>query len=237
MSQGLLGNLRSGLVRGFLIVLPLLLTIWVLKILVGIVDTNVSPWIQRGLAVVLTPEIQPEFTRFGAPLLGLIATLTTLYLIGVFAGSFIGRRVVRTIEDGLLLRIPLVKAIYGPARQLLDALARSGKGVFSKVVLVEYPRSGIWTVGLVAGEQPHRLGPVLGTPTRGAVPVFFATTPNPTSGWLAFVPIEQILVLDMSVEDGVKLIVSGGIVCPKDLAALIQPWEERSRESAEIVAH
>jgi uncharacterized membrane protein len=124
--------------------------------------------------------------------------------------------------ESWILRVPFVRSIYGGARQLLDAFNATKSGGFSRVVMVEYPRRGIWTVGFVTNERPG----------SGADPsevfVFLPTTPNPTSGWLALVPIEQIIDLDLTVEEGIKLIVSGGIVLPpgivgRDLAGPARP--------------
>jgi uncharacterized membrane protein len=115
-----------------------------------------------------------------------------------------------------VLRIPVVKGIYGAARQLLDAFTFGEKKTFSKVVLVEYPRKGLWTIGFVTTEKEHRLGNLPGP----AVPVFLPTTPNPTSGWLLFVPLDDLIVLDLPMEEAVKLVVSGGIVGPDDIGPL-----------------
>jgi uncharacterized membrane protein len=110
--------------------------------------------------------------------------------------------------ESWILRIPLVRSIYGGARQLLDAFNATKSGGFSRVVLVEYPRKGLYTVGFVTNERPGTGG------TVKEVFVFLPTTPNPTSGWLALVPMDQVIDLDVSVEEGVKLVVSGGIVVP-----------------------
>jgi uncharacterized membrane protein len=116
--------------------------------------------------------------------------------------------------------VPLVKGIYGGARQLLDALGSGGKGAFSRVVLVAYPRPGVFTLGFVTNESRARVP--IGEVSVETLMVFFPTTPNPTSGWLALVPVEDVLEVDLSIEEGVKLIVSGGIVTPDALSSRIR---------------
>ncbi|MDX1390385.1 MAG: DUF502 domain-containing protein, partial [Acidobacteriota bacterium] len=154
-------------------------------------------------------------------IVGLVVTVAVIYGIGVLGGNLIGRRIVSAFER-LVLRIPLVKGIYGAARQLLDAFTATGTQTFSKVVLLEYPRPGLWVVGFVTREQVH--GADDAAPLGGVVPVFLPTTPNPTSGWMVLISRKDLLVLDMSIEEAVKLIVSGGIVGPDDLATRIRQW-------------
>ena len=221
MSVGLLAHVRSRLIRGTVLVLPALITIWLLRLLFRIIDTNVTPYVRSLLEALGIPGLERWFARLGVPIIGLLLTAAFVYLIGLLAGNFLGRRFGTAIES-YILRVPLVKGIYGGARQLLDAFTPGGRQTFSTVVAVEYPRPGVWTVGFVTSRVIHRL------PTQGrlaeCLPVFFPTTPNPTSGWLALVPSEDVRVLDISVEDGVKLIVSGGIVSPPDVGGASHPW-------------
>jgi len=114
--------------------------------------------------------------------------------------------------DRLMMRLPLIKGIYGASRQLLDALNRKTSS-FQRVVAVEYPRSGVYTVGFVTREKTKILTPA-GRPMSGYTLVFLPTTPNPTSGWLVAARDEEVIPLELSVEDGVTLIVCGGLVVP-----------------------
>ena len=222
--KGALLHIRSKLVRGLLLVLPLVVTVWMLGILFDIINANVTPWVRRLLLRLSIPELEGLPARLGIPILSLALTVTFIYFLGLLAGNLAWRRVGQSFE-GVILRIPLVKGIYGSARQLLDAFSLSGKRAFSKVVMLEYPRRGVWTVGFVTTEAQHRLaGP--GDPSRGtSVPVFLPTTPNPTSGWMVLVPTQELRVLDMTVEEGIKLVVSGGIVGPDDLGSRVRPWK------------
>lgn len=214
-----MGHVRGHLLRGLLLALPMVITIWLLRILFGLLTESVTPWVLAVLRGMGVHAIEGWHARAAVPVIGIVLTLLVIYLIGLIAANFAGRRLLDLIEAGIL-KIPLVKTIYGSSRQLLDAINVGNQGAFSRVVLVEYPRLGVWTLGFVTNENTSTLD------TRnGAVPavlVFFPTTPNPTSGWLAVVPCRDILDLDMTVEEGVKLVVSGGIVSPGRLESRIR---------------
>jgi len=151
--------------------------------------------------------------------IGLVLTVLLIYVIGLVAANLLGQRILSWFEGGVL-KIPFIKSIYGGARQLLDAFGSGGTGTFTRVVLVQYPRAGVYTVGFVTSEVrvvvPGEGGPV------SALTVFLPTTPNPTSGWLAIIPEADIINFDLSIEEGLKLIVSGGIVAPAGLAERIR---------------
>ena len=214
-----LRHVRTHFVRGLLIVLPAIITFWLLRILFSAVSGNVTPWVLRALAAGGVTWMNDWHARFIVPLIGLLLTLLLIYLIGLIAANLVGQRVLSWFEGGVL-KIPFVKSIYGGARQLLDAFGSGGKGTFTRVVLVQYPRAGVWTVGFVTSEACVEMP--LGDGVVSSVMVFFPTTPNPTSGWLAVVPERDLLEIDLSIEEGVKLIVSGGIVTPEALSSRIR---------------
>ena len=217
-------HIRNRLVRGLLVMLPLLITVWLIRILFDLVDGNVTPIVAAVFRALGIEDLDRWQHTIGFPVVGILLTVLLVYLIGLFAGQVAGRRALSLFESGIL-RIPLVKGIYGSARQLLNAFSTTGKRTFSKVVLIEYPRTGLWTVGFVTNESAHMFPPATGGAIE-TVPVFLPTTPNPTSGWLVFVPKDELLVLDMSIESGIKLVVSGGIVSPDDLGRLVHPWSD-----------
>jgi uncharacterized membrane protein len=225
MNDRVFAHVRRQIVRGLFLVLPLLVTIWLLGLLFEVVDKNVTPLVHGVLVWAGIPGLERWFARMGIPIVGLLCTFLTIYLLGLLAGNLAGRRLVRSAES-FILRIPVVKGIYGSARQLLDAFSFGGTRTFSTVVMVEYPRKGLWTLGFVTTENEHRL-------RRGrsnsvsVVPVFLPTTPNPTSGWLLLVPTGDLRVLDMTIEEGMKLIVSGGIVSPANLGSLVRTWKRK----------
>ncbi len=220
MSSRVLGHVRARFVTGILLLLPLLITVWLIRILFGLVNGNVTPWVMMVIRAQGLEDPAWPVTRFIAPLVGLGMTVGFVYLFGLLVGNLAGRRLWELIERAIL-RIPLVKGVYGSARQLLDAFSVGSKGGFSRVVLVEYPRVGIFTVGFVTNDSGSVI-PASGGPIP-VVAVFLPTTPNPTSGWVAFIPRNEVLDLDVSIEDGIKLVVSGAIVTPRDLASRIRP--------------
>jgi uncharacterized membrane protein len=222
MRPYLFGHFRRKLVQGLFLVLPLLITLWLLTILFDLINNNVTPYVKEVLIWSGIPGLERWFARLGIPIIGILLTALFIYLLGLIAGNLAGRRSVRMIES-YILRVPLVRGIYGPARQLLDSFNLTGKRAFSKVVMMEYPRTGLWTVGFVTTDDEHLI-PSGGEGSLSAVPVFLPTTPNPTSGWMILVPTGDLLVLDMTIEQGIKLVVSGGIVSPGDLGSLVSKW-------------
>lgn len=192
---------------------PLIITLWVLTILFNLVHGLSTPLILRVLRMLHVPLVEdPAFATYVAPLIGFSATLVVILLVGFLATNLLGRRFVKSF-DQLMLRIPLIKGIYGGTRQLLDAFSMK-TGTFQRVVAVEYPRPGILTIGFVAREGATLKSPEGRVRLRDHTLVFLPTTPNPTSGWLAAVPDKEVIPLDMTVEEGIKMVVSGGIVVP-----------------------
>ncbi len=224
MRSRLLVHLRTKLVRGLLLVLPFLITVWLLGLLFDIVNGSVTPWVRRIVLRLGIDQLEGLLARLGIPVMSLILTVALIYLVGLLASNLAGRRIGRVFES-VVLRIPLVSWVYGSASQLLDAIGTGAQRTFSKVVILEYPRRGVWTVGFVTTETEHRLSPTGGSPGVSSVPVFLPTTPNPTSGWMVLVPTGELRVLNMTVEEGIKLVVSGGMVGPPDLGALIREWD------------
>ena len=210
--RGPVARLRHAFVTGLFITLPLIITVWLLGLLLHLVESVSTP-LMLGLLRLTFPELaaDPTIVRWVLPVAGVLATAGLVLMVGALASNFVGRRLVAAF-DRLMMRLPVVKGIYGAARQLLDAFGRKTAS-FRRVVAVEYPRPGIWTVGFLTHEAAT-LAREDGPPLAGMSLVFLPTTPNPTSGWLAVVPDAQVTPLDMSIEDGVKLIVSGGLVVP-----------------------
>lgn len=205
LSLFLKSKLKAYLIAGLLVAGPIGLTVVVIQWFVTLMD---------GLLLAVLPErFQPNnLIGFALPGIGLIVTLLLLLLVGALATNFFGRSLVRLFEN-LVSRIPLVKGVYTLFKQVTDTLFVGDRQGFRKVVMIEYPRKGIWTVafmtGLASGELPRQIG-------RRVINVFVPTTPNPTSGFYLLVPEEDATVLQMSVEDAFKLIVSGGMVTPPE---------------------
>ena len=209
-----LAHVRRNLFRGLLLILPLAVTVWIVSLLFGMVNRHATPRLQQ---VLVWAGIEPPeglLGRVSFSLASVIITAVLIYAIGVVGSNFTGRRWVRWFESWIL-RIPIVRHVYGPLRQLLDSFASDRSSNFSRVVLVEYPRKGVWTIGFVTIERRHEM-----PGGKSTVPVFLPTTPNPTSGWLIFVDENDLVTLQLSVEESIKLIVSGGIVGPEDIGRL-----------------
>lgn len=205
-------RLRQLFLTGLAITLPLIITIWLLRILFEMVHRISTPAL-LGLIRLLSPRFaeDPAFATYVAPLIGVVLTALLILLVGALTTNLLGRRIVASF-DRLIMRLPLVRGIYGGARQLLDAF-RSKPSSFQKVVAVEYPRAGVYTIGFVTHERVE-LRSAGGGGLKGGSFVFLPTVPNPTSGWLVLVPDDDLVQLDMSIEDGFKLILTGGLVVP-----------------------
>ena len=189
-------NLRFRILTGILVVVPLGITIWILRFFFRLVDGILQPAVEKALGQTI-------------PGLGFVLTVVLLYVIGLFASWVLGRRLIHWGES-LLKRIPLVKNIYTAAKQVIEAISLPKGQAFKRVVLIEFPRPGMWVVAFVTGEVYNSDGKKL-------IKLFVPTTPNPTSGYLELVPEDQVRGTNMSVEDGIKMLVSGGILSPERL--------------------
>ncbi len=188
-------RLRTYLVAGLLVILPLGVTVLVLLALFRFLDSLLAPLFQYLL-------------QRSVPGLGLVAGILMILLTGAFASNVLGRRVV-TLFDRAIMRIPIVRTVYSAIRQLTDSVFMQNRSAFKRAILVEYPRQGLYSVGFVTGVTAGE-----GTSEDRLLNVFMMHTPNPTTGILCLVPESQAISLDMSVEAALKLVVSGGIVAP-----------------------
>jgi len=197
-----MATLRRYLVAGLLVWVPVGVTLLIVGFLVDLMDQTL---------LLLPVSLQPEkLLGFRIPGLGLVLTAVVVFVTGVIVTNLFGMRIVN-IGERLLQRIPLVRSIYASVKQVTQSLFSSGKS-FRKVVLVEYPRKGMWSLafqtGAGAGEISRKTG-------KNIANVFIPTTPNPTSGFFLMVPHEDVIELDMSVDDGLKMLLSVGVVIPE----------------------
>lgn len=207
---GFLTGLRKTFVRGILLILPLAITYLIMRWLFSLVTGFTSPMVEGLLARLPFPAGGMGLVGFFAPLIGVLISVGVVLLVGLVGGNFLGKRILFQFE-ALMLRIPLVRWFYGSARQMIEAFRASGGGAFKEVVLVEYPRRGIWVVGFVTAAAD---GEVPGAEGRDCVFVYLPTTPNPTSGYTVVIPRSDLSPINMTVDEGLKLIVSGGFVAP-----------------------
>lgn len=207
-------RLKNYFISGILVSTPILLTIYLVLWLVNAVDNIVRP---------LVPEsITLEYGYF--PGYGLISTVIAVTLFGAFVRGFLGRYLVR-MGEAIVDRMPIVRSIYTTIKQVAQALLDKESSSFRQVGLIEYPREGIWTICFITGTT---LGEVQDKTNHEIVNVFIPTTPNPTSGFLLFVPKKDIKILDMTVDQGIKMAVSAGVITPKQHQSAT---ETRNRKS------
>ncbi|MEE9141488.1 MAG: DUF502 domain-containing protein [Gammaproteobacteria bacterium] len=195
-------RLRRYLVAGVLIWVPLAVTFFVLRFLVNLADQTLK---------LIPLQFRPEtLLGFNIPGLGIILTLIVLLLTGLLFTNLLGRKVLHFWES-VLARIPLIRSVYSSAKQVVETVFSGSGQSFKKVLLVQYPREGLWSIGFQTSTGP---GEVQHRTSRDVLCAFIPTTPNPTSGFLIMVPVEDVIVLDMSVEEAMRLIISLGVVVP-----------------------
>ena len=198
-----MARLRKYFITGLLVLIPLMITIWVLKLLNGWMDAS----------LLLIPNAYRPETLLGyyIPGVGVVLTIVLVMLTGFVGANFFGRQLINAWE-ALLARIPVVKQIYGGVKQVSDTLF-SGQGqAFRKALLVHYPHQGSWSIAFLTG---HPTGEVAAKLSGEHVSVFIPTTPNPTSGFFMIMPIQDVIELDMSVDAALKYIISMGVVNPE----------------------
>lgn len=205
---GLMLRLRTYFFAGILITAPISITIYLAWALIHWVDGAVIPLIPA--------HYNPEtYLPFSLPGIGLLILLIGLTLIGAVTASLVGRMVVRG-SDRLVNRMPVVRGVYNALKQIFETVLSEKSQAFREVVLVEYPRKGAWALGFITGTPDGEIQELGG---GQLVNVFVPTTPNPTGGFLLFLPEREVIRLHMTVEEGIKMVVSGGIVMPPDRRA------------------
>ena len=197
-----MGTLRRYLVAGLLVWVPLGVTLLIVGFLVDLMDQT----------LLLLPEsIQPEnLLGYRIPGLGLVLTAIVVLATGMIVTNLFGKQLI-TLGEQLLRRIPVVRSIYGAVKQVTESMFSSGKS-FRKVVLVEYPRKGMWSLAFQTGNGADEINDKTGHELTN---VFIPTTPNPTSGFFLMVPRAEVIELDMSIDDGLKMLLSVGVVVPE----------------------
>ena len=215
---GLLKHLRSLFFTGLLVLLPVVIS---LKLVFwGFEKTD------RILGDLLH-QILLRYFNITKPIpgLGLAVLVIIITLTGSFAKHYLGKKLILTGEK-ILSKIPILNGIYNTTKQIMESITNKEKSAFRKVVLVQYPRAGIYSPGFLTGDSPAE---ALDKTGKNLVNVFIPTSPNPTTGYLVFVPLEEVIMLDMSVEDGFKLLISAGVIKLKE--------NNSGRSSKEIPIH
>jgi len=199
-------NLRRYIVAGLLVWLPLAVTLWLLNRVVGLMDGWLDTFLER-----LPASYHPDqLLGVAIPGLGVIFTFLLLIITGMLAANFVGRAFVNGWES-LLDRIPVVRAIYSAVKKFAEMVFSDKSQSFNKVLLVEYPRKGIYSL---AFQTSSELGEIESRIGEDVVCVFVPTTPNPTSGLIVMLPRNDVIELDMEVEEALKMVISLGVVVP-----------------------
>ncbi len=198
-------KLRAYLFTGILVTAPVAITFYLAYKFILWVDVFVTK--------IIPPQYNfVNYMPMTIPGFGLLFLIGFLMLVGMFAAGFLGRFFIR-LGEWFVAKMPLISSVYSLLKQIFETVFSSKTQAFKKVVMLEYPRKGIWILGLVSADLQGEIEEKL---PDEMVNVFIPTTPNPTSGFLIFVPKKDVIEMDMSVEDAIKFIVSGGLVEPKD---------------------
>lgn len=194
---------RNKLIAGLVVIIPLLSTLFIFQ------------WVFNFWDQFLNRPIVREYKEYYFPGLGIILSLIVIYVVGLGVTNYLGSRVFGRLER-LIVKIPFVRGIYNAIKQVVTTVTAPNKNAFKKVVVVEYPTKGIKMLGFLTSI-------FFGSDGKEYSTVFIPTTPNPTSGYLAVYPKEEVLSTEIPVEDGMKMIVSGGILASEKLSGYMKP--------------
>ncbi|AWK86888.1 DUF502 domain-containing protein [Azospirillum thermophilum] len=199
-----MGRLRAYFLAGILVTAPIAITIYIAWWFISMIDGHIRPLIPAAY----NPE---NFLPFSIPGIGVLVVILVVTLIGAFAAGYVGRLVLG-VGEGVVARMPVVRSVYSAVKQIFETVLANKSSAFREVVVLQYPRVGVWSLGFITGNahpEVQRLS------ADEIVNVFIPCAP-PTAGYLVMVPRREVTVLGMTVEDGLKLVMSGGIVTPPD---------------------
>lgn len=203
-NKSILTKLRGYFLTGIIVTAPVGLTFYVSFLFIGFIDAKVRN-------IIPVQYHYDNILPFEIPGLGLLFVFIMLTFIGFLTAGLIGRYIIK-LGERIIARLPIIRSVYGALKQIFESVLKTSSKSFREVVLIEYPRKGIWAIGFITGDTK---GEVQDSLKEVLVNVFLPTTPNPTSGFLLFVPRKDLKVLNMNVEEGIKMVISGGIVTPK----------------------
>ena len=198
-------NLQKYIITGLMSVIPIALTYWIIK--------NLFLFFSKPGKGIITflfsrQDLNTAYLIYLEYLLGFILTITFLYALGLLVSNVLGKRIYKVFES-LLNKIPIVSKVYQSIKQITSTLSMPQSKAFQKVVLIEYPRKGLWTICMVTGETKSG--------NKSFYNIFVPTTPNPTSGYLLFVKQSDTKPINLTVEEGLKIIISGGMISPENI--------------------
>ncbi|MBO9098361.1 MULTISPECIES: DUF502 domain-containing protein [Rhizobium] len=205
-------RIRNNFLTGLIICAPIAITLWLTWSVVHWADSWVEPYIPA--------RYDPEsYLNFAVPGTGLVMAMIFITIIGFLGKNLIGQSIVQ-FGESLVRRVPLVRTIYKSLKQIFETVLKEKSNSFKQVGLIEYPSPGLWSLVFVATDAKGEIASKFNAMGVDMVSVFLPPTPVPTAGFLVFVPREKIVILDMSPEDGARLLISGGLVTPDHVDAL-----------------
>ncbi|EBA03442.1 hypothetical protein RB2150_02264 [Rhodobacteraceae bacterium HTCC2150] len=219
-SRRLFVRLRGNFLAGLIVVVPVVLTIWLIWTVTGLIDGWVLPFVPdqlqpssyvaqllQNIGINIDPDLRVNIRG-----VGVIIFLIFTIIVGWMAKGFMGRTIVR-FGERLVDRTPVVRSVYNGLKQLIETAVSQSTSSFDQACLIEYPRKGIWAIAFISTKAKGEIFASL-PGEEDIFSVFLPTTPNPTSGFLLFLPRSEVIVLDMSVENAAKLVISAGLVYP-----------------------
>lgn len=222
----LVARIRNYFLTGIIFIGPLAITFYLARSGIDWVDATIKPY--------LPSTVNPDtYLPFAVPGIGLLAGFLALTVLGYLATNVVGRWMLSVWEQWLA-RLPVLRSIYRMLKQLFETVLADREASFKQAALIEWPRAGLWSIVFVTADVRGEIGERLGG--EEMVSVFIPTTPNPTGGYLMFARKIDLVPLDMSVEDAIKLVISGGLVVPEPASeaapAVAEPGPETGRDEA-----
>lgn len=202
--RSLLVRLRGNFLAGIVIVAPVVLTAYLAWAVITFIDQQIVPWVPR----IYNPS---TYLNFDIPGFGVVVFLLFTTVVGYFTRNLFGRQIVK-IGEGWVDRMPIIRSIYNALKQIAETILQQSNTSFKHACLIEYPRRDLWAIAFVSTETQGEITPK--AKQDRMMSVFLPTTPNPTSGFLLFVPKKDVVLLDMTVEEAAKLVISAGLVTP-----------------------
>ena len=198
---------RNNFLTGLVVVAPLALTAYLVLWVINLIDEKVIPLVP----LIYNPE---TYLEKSIPGYGVFLFVVFTTLIGAITKGFFGRQIVK-LAEALVARTPVVRSIYNALKQILETVLKNSSNSFQQACLIQYPRIGVWAVAFISTKTGGEIAKKINN--NDLVSIFLPTTPNPTSGFILFVPKKDIIILDMSVEEAAKLVVSAGLLVPEEL--------------------
>lgn len=197
-------SFKGYFITGLLVVVPVYITFYILSTIVRFLDR---------VFVILPESMRPDtYLPFHIPGLGIVFTFLGIVLVGLLTTNFLGKRILEAAEN-LMAKLPVVRIVYNSTKQFLETFFKQDHEGFRKVVLIEFPKAGVWSIGFLTGKLR---GELKDKTAENSVSVFLPTTPNPTTGYYVVLPEKDVIPLEMKVEDAFKIIITGGMVVPNN---------------------